>query len=348
MKTKKGNVAVIAIIVVIVAITAGVIGFFFAKKTQAPVQQAVATQPAPNTQLKQETSTAQSDQKQAGLIYTNTDYGYQIVLPNDWVGYKFIDSSFLLPTSAKEWSEKIGTKTIKGYADVFDIEVYSLAEWDVMKKDCGQFGGSNWHPGCNADSDAFLKNDKFVFTAQWPNSGPDVAGDSKWGMLAKEVDMEYLKSHSAFIGSTAQSDETVNWQTYMNEQYGYSLKYPAQWFAYTSNSSDVFFQIAKEDTENVQMAHADALEIEAIKATAGNNLNSLIDNQFRLKGAKYTKENIIIGGKEGIKMITSCDGAGCGSPEWFLLDGGYLFHISSNLGYTNMFDKILSTFKFTK
>ncbi|HOW60154.1 MAG TPA: hypothetical protein P5548_00060 [Candidatus Moranbacteria bacterium] len=45
MKNKKGNVAVIAIIIVIVVITAGIVGYLFAKKTQAPVAQPVATQP---------------------------------------------------------------------------------------------------------------------------------------------------------------------------------------------------------------------------------------------------------------------------------------------------------------
>lgn len=45
MKNKQGYVAVIALIIVIVAITAGVVGWMFAKKSQAPVQQAAATQP---------------------------------------------------------------------------------------------------------------------------------------------------------------------------------------------------------------------------------------------------------------------------------------------------------------
>jgi hypothetical protein len=49
MKNKKGNVAVIALIIVIVAITAGAIGWIFAKKAQEPSQKAVVTQPAPIT-----------------------------------------------------------------------------------------------------------------------------------------------------------------------------------------------------------------------------------------------------------------------------------------------------------
>jgi len=56
MKNKKGNVAVIAVIIVIVAITAGVVGWRFAKKSQVPAPQVAVTQPtAPITQTKLET-----------------------------------------------------------------------------------------------------------------------------------------------------------------------------------------------------------------------------------------------------------------------------------------------------
>ena len=44
---KKGNIAVITIIIVIVAITAGVIGYLFAKKTQTPVAAPVVTEGSP-------------------------------------------------------------------------------------------------------------------------------------------------------------------------------------------------------------------------------------------------------------------------------------------------------------
>ncbi len=44
MQNKKGNVAVITVIIVIVAITAGVIGWMFAKISQAPVQKMVENQ----------------------------------------------------------------------------------------------------------------------------------------------------------------------------------------------------------------------------------------------------------------------------------------------------------------
>ena len=47
MRNKKGNVVVIAVIIVIVAISAGLVGWMFAKKTQTSENQALVTQPAP-------------------------------------------------------------------------------------------------------------------------------------------------------------------------------------------------------------------------------------------------------------------------------------------------------------
>ena len=46
MKNKQGNVAVVAVIIIIVAITAGVVGWMFAKKSQAPAPQIATTQSA--------------------------------------------------------------------------------------------------------------------------------------------------------------------------------------------------------------------------------------------------------------------------------------------------------------
>ena len=49
MKNKKGNVMVIAIIIVIVAITAGVLGWLFAAKSQAPSAQTISQSTTPQT-----------------------------------------------------------------------------------------------------------------------------------------------------------------------------------------------------------------------------------------------------------------------------------------------------------
>ena len=60
MKNKRGNVVVIVIIIVIVAITASVVTWLVATKTQAPIQQVAVTQP---TTLKEMQSDTQIDNR---------------------------------------------------------------------------------------------------------------------------------------------------------------------------------------------------------------------------------------------------------------------------------------------
>lgn len=64
-----------------------------------------------------------------------------------------------------------------------------------MKTDCGAEGSQTWNPSCYRDSDILLRTEKVVVVSDWPNSGPDVAGDKEWGKRAKEVSKDYLKKN---------------------------------------------------------------------------------------------------------------------------------------------------------
>lgn len=144
-------------------------------------------------------------------------------------------------------------------------------------------------------------------------------------------------------------DETADWKTYKNEEYAYEIKYPKDWFIYTQSPLDVFIQPTKEEPGSIPGPHADAFELK-VKPVA-SNLTLLQAIQWRLDeikkaGIDFTQENAKIGGNNGLKIKTVCEGVGCGVPEWFIINSSYLYHFNSNLGYSNIFDKMLSTFKF--
>lgn len=85
MKNKRGNVAVIGLIIVIVVITTGVITWLIATKSQAPVQQAVLTQPtAPVTQTQPVVATQPVNETANWQTYANTKLGFTIKYPSDW------------------------------------------------------------------------------------------------------------------------------------------------------------------------------------------------------------------------------------------------------------------------
>lgn len=130
MKNKQGNAAVIVFIVVIVAITAGAIGWMFAKKTEAPAAQVTTAQPtvpATQTQPKvvqptaaqQASSTAQTDETVNWQTYTNAKYGVEFKYP---VGYETVvddnagSPSFSVKNPAKDEVRVSGDGPYQYYA----------------------------------------------------------------------------------------------------------------------------------------------------------------------------------------------------------------------------------------
>jgi hypothetical protein len=86
MKNKKGNVAMIVLIVVIVAITAGAVGWMFAKKAQLSQPQVAITQPIAPVAKTQPVPTQPAPVSESGVLqtYQNDEYGLKFQYPQDW------------------------------------------------------------------------------------------------------------------------------------------------------------------------------------------------------------------------------------------------------------------------
>ena len=152
------------------------------------------------------------------------------------------------------------------------------------------------------------------------------------------------------IATKSVSSPSVNtsYVTYKNDKQGYTLSYPNGWYAYTSDSADAFFQPDQEVTGSIPGPHASGLEVKVTTIKANQTLADILKNRPNIANVKYSQQDISIGGVTGAKVVSECDGLGCGVPAWFVINKGHLYYFNSNLGYTADFDKIVASFEFVK
>ena len=148
------------------------------------------------------------------------------------------------------------------------------------------------------------------------------------------------------VNQTNNSSATANWKTYQNKELGFEFKYPGKWYIYNEQSK-IFIQPDKEEKSNIPGPHAQALEL-SISATHNKTLSQVVEERkAKNTSIKYRQSETTIGRQKAIQLISICEGVGCGAPEWFVIKDGFLYYFNSNLGYSNVFNQILSTFKFT-
>jgi hypothetical protein len=143
-------------------------------------------------------------------------------------------------------------------------------------------------------------------------------------------------------------EETADWVTYKNEKYGFEFKYPRE---FAENE----FCMARETEGGIEVGRFISISIEDSK---GLNLSEYIDSVFPKEFNIESKENIIVGGEEAVKINYSFSGPGAYGEAVFLLKDkkAYLFEfaygnnpcVAHKLGIDEFdaFEDIISTFKF--
>ena len=150
--------------------------------------------------------------------------------------------------------------------------------------------------------------------------------------------------------STAPTNETANWKTYQNKQYGFEVKYPEELalqedanpsdsliFLSTWRGSGIFYSIS-------------------ILATKQNTLEGWFDEEFKDRGEslpKPDKKLIDFNGYQALAISDPVTLGGCESEYVAVINGGFIYEflnpkcesvIAPDASYT--LEKINSTFKF--
>jgi len=269
-QNKKGNVAVITVIIVIVAITAGVIGWKFAKKSQAPIEtKTVAQQPVVNS-IDQNQATAQQED---GIVYKNEKYGFQLTLPKEWENYKA--SLVENKTYGNIINFQLLSKSSE-YNTVMNIIVQDLVSYNKMIANCeGKIG-----EGTCYDYNSYLwgKTSKY---AVYRIGNEDFPED----LMARYNQISEIEKSFKVIDS-----ETAGWQTYRNEKYGFELKMPQDWEAKVETDNTNSF-----GTENVafltQDGNGDSFEIMWIVIIPVKNIDECFNTPDCFIGNEISKKN---------------------------------------------------------
>lgn len=304
-QAQKGNVAVIAIIIVIVAITAGVIGWLFARKTQiqsTPNKQTRAEQPL----LKDETANWQT--------YKNAEIGFEIKYPKDWSFGK--NGEIFKPNSPKNCGTSLDPQGYEPMCrDNIGFVLYKNEEKLPIEK---LFETEGWKEGQNYKAFKEYKNGDisgYTMISISDYDGSEV--ESFWSTLENgdylAIQGYYLVGDEKNVFQKMISTfkpikiDYYNWQTYRNERLGFEMKIPKKTntgiLTPIENGNIVWFtidngNIDKEALEKFNGGGDDfsksknlvwAMLIKSIKNDA--ELDSFIKNKYG-KGCKLGKKEL--------------------------------------------------------
>lgn len=206
MKNKKGNVAVITVIVVIVAITAGVVGWMFAKKSQAPAPQINAIQPTAQT-----TPVAQN-QIATEQIRPTVKSGYKLVdvknpaipfsfeVPEKWLietrnsGEKKLTISEMRTFLSTDFKDE--TKQKVAYSDYTDYpisELKKLSSSEIEKMFNGSEEGSLSYPIASVAAGSYIQ----YSDTSWQQIDFSIKNENSSNVVAKvkEASSSYCKKY---------------------------------------------------------------------------------------------------------------------------------------------------------
>ena len=201
-----------------------------------------------------------------------------------------------------------------------------------------------------------------IYEAELMNSKQQVkffvSAHSENSQVVSADDFEKMISSFQFFGVSAQLQsstvDTINWQTYTNNLYGYSIKYPSDHTAYSKVEKDVLIKALPNDNlvniaeseELAKFSEPLLLQIQGIKT----NQNST--EWFNANIAKYysghtaSQEQILFAGQKALKITAYGDGSPSARYITIIIEKteGLIVIFQDKSAFL---DKIMSTFTFT-
>jgi hypothetical protein len=167
------------------------------------------------------TFTPRADATSNWQTYTNTQYGFTLTFPGDWVGYKVIEKTSAPNLPQKEFINfDVPVSTPQGvqYLNPFSLVILNGTKWNSTQDILNDIGPVGIY---------LAKNKQYTFAY---NNTQDPAG------IPSNILSEINQVAQSF--KFTNSGDTSMWKTYTNIKYGYSIQYPQDWSINTRNAND--------------------------------------------------------------------------------------------------------------
>lgn len=173
----------------------------------------------------------------------------------------------------------------------------------------------------------------------------------------KQYNHQVVLIPTAFPTALPAINPTENWKTYANNKYKFSLKYPFGWQVLTSpvNSDQFNIIISPEDKSDERGIPPIQISINMAKDLNGNTFTSISDAEAILtksfSKSSIIKKNSMIDNQSAVSLTGLLIGPGPSEGRFLhytliQYNNKVIFTQLGNKDYQNIFDQILSTFKF--
>lgn len=150
--------------------------------------------------------------------------------------------------------------------------------------------------------------------------------------------------YSYNLQNQTENSETADWKTYTNDEYGFEFKYPGEWKVGEERASGDYFMVLIGRQEPVQVYGIFAL---AVRYKSKNEYLSSLESVGYIN---VGESDTLLGGEKATFYTYSRNNS---DLKWRMIvaekDGNTIeFSMGATEEYDNVFNNILSTFKFTK
>jgi|GEM_PF-894021 len=152
-KNKKGfsTLAVIVVLVIVLVFIAGV-WYYETRQTTSPQSSGVSLGVAATTTLPSSTATSSAPAGQGttastSVVYQNSQYGFDFLLPADWQGYSIVNKTWSGSGTSEQGIIATGTEllirnpnwTAADHYEDIPVMVFTLAQWNAYDGGNGTF-----------------------------------------------------------------------------------------------------------------------------------------------------------------------------------------------------------------